>query len=68
MPLDNVPASTASDGRWKVGYVPSGANALSAAILKGATSKNLTYGFTSSGFNYTVAQAEVSDPRLTLIQ
>lgn len=68
MALDNVPASSASDGRWKIGFVPSGSNALSVAILKAATTKNITYGFTASGFNYTVAQAEVSDPRLTLVQ
>jgi hypothetical protein len=67
MPLDNVPASQASDGRWKIAQVPTGANALSAPILKGGTAKNLTYSFTATGFNYTLAQAEVPDPRLTLI-
>jgi hypothetical protein len=68
MALDNVPASSASDGRWKIAYVPAGSNPLSAAVLKGATSKNVTYGFTASGFNYTLTQAEVADPRLTLVQ
>jgi len=67
MPLDNVPASQASDGRWKIGHVPIGSNALSAAILKGATTNNLTYSFTATGFNYSLAQAEVPDPRLTLV-
>ena len=67
MPLDNIPASSQSDGRWKVAYVPSG-NALSVAIVKGATSKNLTYSFTPDGFNWSIAQSEVPDPRLTLDQ
>ena len=67
MPLDNIPASSQSDGRWKIAYVPSG-NALSVAIIKGATSKNLTYSFTPDGFNWSTAQSEVADPRLTLDQ
>lgn len=67
MPLDTVPASSQSDGRWKIAFVPSG-NPLSVAIVKGATSKNLTYSFTPSGFNWATTQAEVADPRLTLTQ
>lgn len=67
MPLDTIPASSQSDGRWKIAYVPSG-NPLSVAIVNGGTSKNLTYSFTPDGFNWSIAQAEVADPRLTLVQ
>lgn len=67
MPLDAIPASSQSDGRWKIAYVPSG-NPLSVAIVKGASSKNLTYSFTPDGFNWSITQAEVADPRLTLMQ
>lgn len=64
-----VPASSQSDGRWKIWYVPKGAaNPLSVAVLKGATSKDLTYSFTPDGFNLSRTQATVNDPRLTLIQ
>lgn len=68
MPLDPVPASSASDGRWKIAFVPVGSNALSVAILNAAPVKALTYGYTATGFNYAVSQTEVVDPRLTLIQ
>lgn len=66
-PIDAVPASSQSDGKWKIAYVPSG-NPLSVAIVKGVTSKNLTYSFTPDGFNWAITQAEVTDPRLTLVQ
>lgn len=68
MPLDNVPASSQSDGKWKIAFVPAGSNALSVAILKGVSAKALTYSFTPDGFVLTRDQATVSDPRLTLIQ
>lgn len=68
MPLDTVPASSQSDGRWKIAFVPSGSNPLSVAIIKGASSKNVTYSFTPDGFNWSITQAEVADPRLTLVQ
>ena len=68
MPVENPVASTQSDGRWRITDVPSGANALSVAILNGGTSVPLTYSFTPSGFNWTTTQATVADPRLTLIQ
>lgn len=68
MPKDVVPQSSQSDGRWKVAFVPGAGNPLSVAIVKGATSKNLTYSFTPDGFNWSTTQAEVSDPRLTLDQ
>lgn len=67
MALDNVPASSQSDGRWKITYTPTG-NALSVAILNGATGKSLTYSFTPDGFNRSVTQATVEDKRLTLKQ
>lgn len=68
MALDPVAASSQSDGRWKINYVPKGSNALSVAILKGATSKALTYSFTPDGFQLAKSQATVNDPRLALIQ
>lgn len=63
-----VPASSASDGRWKVVYVPTASNALSAAILNGGTAKDLTYSFTADGFNYGITQSTVEDKRLSLTQ
>lgn len=66
MALDPTPASSQSDGRWKINDTPTGSNALSAAILNGGTSKSLTYSFTPDGFNYAVSQATVTDARLTL--
>lgn len=68
MALETVPASSQSDGRWRITYVPAGSNALSVAILNGATAKPLTYSFTADGFNWTTAQATVEDKRLTLEQ
>lgn len=68
MALETVPASSQSDGRWRITFVPKTANALSVAALKGATAKPLTYSFTPDGFNRTINQATVSDPRLTLLQ
>ena len=65
MPLETVPASTQSDGKWRIWNVTTG-NALSAAIINAGTS--LTYGFTPDGFNYTISQDTVEDPRLTLVQ
>jgi hypothetical protein len=67
MPIEQTPASTQSDGRWKIWYVPTAGNALSAAILNGATAKPVTYGLTADGFNHTVTQATVEDKRLTLV-
>ena len=66
MALDPTPASSQSDGRWKINTTPTGSNALSAAILNGGTSKPMTYSFTPDGFNYNVTQATVTDARLTL--
>lgn len=68
MALEPVPASSASDGRWRITYVPVGGNALSVAILNGGTSKPITYSLTPDGYNHAISQAEATDPRLTLIQ
>jgi hypothetical protein len=68
MALDPIPTSFQSDGNWTVTYVPTGSNPLSAAILNGATAKDVTYGLTSDGFAYAVSQASVDDKRLTLVQ
>lgn len=68
MALDPIPASSQSDGRWKITYVPKSANALSVAALTGASAKNLTYSFTPDGFNRSISEATVDDKRLTLIQ
>lgn len=64
----SVPASSQSDGRWKIAYVPTGSDPLSVAVLKGATAKDLTFSFTPDGFNLSRSQATVSDPRLALVQ
>lgn len=63
-----VPASSQSDGRWRITAVPVGSNALSVAVVNGGTSKAVTYGLTADGFNYTLTQASVDDKRLTLVQ
>lgn len=67
-PLDIIPASTQSDGRWKISYVPAGSNPLSVAILNGSAAKNVTYSFTPDGFPWETAEAMINDPRLTLVQ
>jgi hypothetical protein len=68
VPIENVPASSQSDGRWRITAVPVGSNALSVAVLNGATAKPITYSLTADGFNYTLSQATVEDKRLTLVQ
>ncbi|MBC8726061.1 hypothetical protein F6X37_32355 [Paraburkholderia sp. 31.1] len=68
MPLENVPASTQSDGRWRITQVPSGSNAKSVAILNGATAKPITYGIVAGGWEYQRNQETVPDKRLTLVQ
>lgn len=68
MATEQTPASTQSDGKWRITYVPSASNALSVAILNGATAKPVTYGLTADGWNHTVTQATVEDKRLTLVQ
>lgn len=68
MAIEATPASTQSDGRWRITNVPAGSNAKSVAILNGATAKPITYGITGGGWAHEVTQATVADPRLTLIQ
>lgn len=66
MPIENIPASTQSDGNWRITYVPTGSNAKSVAILNGATAKPITYGLTADGFTSDTTQATITDGRLTL--
>jgi len=66
MALENVPASTQSDGKWRITQVTKAANALSVAIINAG--KALTYSFTPDGFNWSISQATVDDKRLTLVQ
>lgn len=68
MAIEPVPASSQSDGRWRITNVPKGSNAKSVAILNGATAKPVTYGIVAGGWQFDRNQAEVNDPRLTLIQ
>jgi len=68
MVAETVPNSSQSDGRWRLTDVPAGSNALSVAILSGATSKPFTYSLTPDGFAWDTAQATVEDKRLTLTQ
>lgn len=67
---DPRPASTASDGRHKIAFVPYGAdvNPLSVAALTAATTINMTYSFTPDGFDHGTTQATVEDKRYTLPQ
>ena len=67
-PLETAPASSQSDGRWRITNVPSGSNAKSVAILNGVTAKPITYGLTADGWDHQTNQATVEDKRLTLIQ
>jgi hypothetical protein len=66
MAVEQTPASTQSDGKWRITYVPLASNALSVAVLNGATAKPITYGLTADGFNHTITQATAEDKRLTL--
>lgn len=68
MALEATPASVASDGNLRVTFVPSGSNPLSVAILAANTSYDITYSLTPSGFNHTINEQVVADPRLTLKQ
>lgn len=66
MALETVPASTQSDGKWRITQVAKAVNALSVAAL--VAGKPLTYSFTADGFNWAISQATVDDKRLTLTQ
>jgi hypothetical protein len=70
--LDPVVASSQSDGRWKIAWVPAGTgtppNPLSVATLKAVTTQPATYSFTPDGFTPSTTQATITDGRLTLTQ
>lgn len=68
MAQDFVPASSASDGRWKITYIPTSSDALSVVDLTATDAVDVTYSFTPDGFARAVSQATVNDPRLTLTQ
>lgn len=69
-PISPAPASSASDGRHKIWYVPykDGTNPLSVATLTAETTVDVTYSFTPAGFKHDVSQATVPDKRYTLPQ
>lgn len=67
MALESVPGSVATPGNLRIAFVPTG-NALSVAIIGGGTTKDLTYSLTPDGFNRTIGQDTIDDPRLTLVQ
>lgn len=66
MTTQNVPASSQSDGRWRITKTALADDPISAADL--ATGDDLTYSFTPDGFDWQTTQAEVEDKRLTLDQ
>jgi hypothetical protein len=70
MTLSPVPASSASDGRHKIWFVPYAANTdpTSAAVLIADSTKDVTYSFTPDGFNHSVSEASIPDKRYTLDQ
>ena len=67
MALEPVPASSQSDGRWRITNVPTGSNAKSVVILNAATATPVTYGLTADGWDHQKTQATVEDKRLTLL-
>lgn len=68
MALEATPASSQSDGRWRITNVPAGSNAKSVAILNGVTAKPVTYGIATGGWEFQRNQATVEDKRLTAVQ
>lgn len=66
MTAETTPPSQASDGFFRLTFVPSGSNNLSAAVLNAAT--DLTYSLTPAGFDRKMTENVVDDPRLTLKQ
>lgn len=66
MALDPVPASSQSDGRWKIAFVASGDDPLSVADLIAAD--DVTYSFTADGFDWQITETLTEDKRLTLDQ
>lgn len=68
MTIESTPPSLASDGNFRLTFVPSGGNNLSAAILVGGTAVDLTYSLTPTGFDRKFTENVVDDPRLTMKQ
>lgn len=66
MTLEVQPVSVASDGMMRIAAVPAGANALSVAILNGATAKPVTYSLSGDGWNRTLTENTITDDRLSL--
>ena len=64
MALEATPASTASDGRWRIAYSELADDPLSAADLV----DDVTYSFTADGFDWQITQDTAEDKRLTMIQ
>jgi hypothetical protein len=68
MTQEAVPLSVNNDDFLRVFFVPSGTNPLSVAALAASTAKGLTYSLTPDGWNPTTNEADVEDPRLSLLQ
>lgn len=67
MALEAIPGSVSTPGNLRIAFVPSG-NPLSVTVLTADTTKDLTYSLTPDGFNRTIGQDTIDDPRLTLLQ
>jgi hypothetical protein len=70
MTSSTYPASSASDGRHRIWFVPykAATNPLSVAVLTANTTKDVTYSFTPAGFKHDVSQATIADKRYTAPQ
>jgi hypothetical protein len=66
MPQEASPLSVATLDNLRLSVVPSGSNALSVAILNGATSKLITYSLQPDGYAFPITETEIADDRLTL--
>lgn len=64
MTASATPKSVASTGNLRLWFVPAGSNPLSVAILNGATSKDVTFSFTGSGYTPTINENSIPDGRL----
>lgn len=66
MALEGVPASSQSDGRWRITNVDGDLDATSVAVLDAG--EPITYGITAGGWDHQINQDTVEDKRLTLLQ
>lgn len=66
MAQETTPGSVATLDNLRICFVPTGSNALSAAILNGGTAKLLTYSLQPDGWDFPIAETEIPDERLTL--